>query len=102
MYVAKLIKHPQKWMDAVTADGAYGRWTHGLARKPSEVKQLIAEVAANSQRAEAGHHRLRRQQWRTRNISYSIAPADGIAGLCSEQADARSFKPEVTRLLVAR
>ena len=41
----------QKWVDAVSADGAYGRWAYGLARKPSEVKELIAEAAVNSQRA---------------------------------------------------
>jgi hypothetical protein len=40
----------QKWVDAVSADGAYGRWAYALAKKPSEVKQLIAEVAVNSQR----------------------------------------------------
>jgi hypothetical protein len=36
----------RKWADAVSADGAYGRRAYGLTRKPSEVKQVIAEVAA--------------------------------------------------------
>lgn len=35
----------QKWVDAVSADGAYGRWAYALARKPSEVKQLLADAA---------------------------------------------------------
>jgi len=38
----------QKWVDAVTADGAYGRWAYALAKKPSEVKQVIVEVASSS------------------------------------------------------
>jgi hypothetical protein len=31
----------QKWADAVNADGAYGKWAYALARKSSEVKQLL-------------------------------------------------------------
>jgi len=38
------VQAAQKWVDAVSADGAYGRWAYGLARKPSEVRELIAEV----------------------------------------------------------
>jgi type III restriction enzyme len=33
----------QKWVDAVNADGAYGKWAYALARKPSEVKQLLQQ-----------------------------------------------------------
>src|SRR5258708_4867508 len=32
----------QKRVDAVSADAAYGRWAYSLARKTSEVKQLLA------------------------------------------------------------
>jgi type III restriction enzyme len=38
----------QKWVDAVSADGAYGRWAYGLAKKPSEVRQLIIVAAAGN------------------------------------------------------
>jgi hypothetical protein len=38
----------QTWVDAVSADGAYGRWAYTLARKPSEVKQLLAMAAGQS------------------------------------------------------
>jgi type III restriction enzyme len=38
----------QKWVDAVSADGAYGRWAYGLAKKPAEVKQLIVAAAAGN------------------------------------------------------
>lgn len=33
----------QKWVDAVNADGAYGKWAYALARKPSEVRQLLQQ-----------------------------------------------------------
>jgi len=32
----------QKWVDAVSAYGAFGRWAYALAKKPSEVRQLIS------------------------------------------------------------
>ena len=35
----------QKWVDAVTADGAYGRWAYVVAKKPADVKQLISDTA---------------------------------------------------------
>jgi type III restriction enzyme len=34
----------QKWVDAVNADGGYGRWAYALARKPTEVNKLIADA----------------------------------------------------------
>jgi hypothetical protein len=33
----------QKWVDAVNADRAYDKWAYSLARKPSEVKQILAD-----------------------------------------------------------
>jgi hypothetical protein len=38
----------QKRVDAVSADAAYGRWAYSLARKTSEVKQLLAMAAGQS------------------------------------------------------
>ncbi len=35
----------QKWVEAVNADGTYGRWAYALAKKPSEVRQLISDAA---------------------------------------------------------
>jgi type III restriction enzyme len=34
----------QKWVDAVNADGAFGKWAYALARKPTEVDKLIADA----------------------------------------------------------
>jgi type III restriction enzyme len=34
----------QKWVDAVNADGSYGRWAYALARKPSAVTEILAGV----------------------------------------------------------
>src|SRR5207245_2749325 len=34
----------QRWVDAVNADTTYGRWAYALAKKPTEVKQLIADA----------------------------------------------------------
>ena len=36
----------QKWVDAVSVDGAYGRWAYVVAKKPADVKQLISDTAA--------------------------------------------------------
>ncbi|MGH7923524.1 MAG: restriction endonuclease, partial [Candidatus Binatus sp.] len=35
----------QRWIEAVNADGSYGRWGYALAKKPSEVTKLIADAA---------------------------------------------------------
>lgn len=31
----------QRWVDAVTADGTYGKWRYAIARKPSDVLSLL-------------------------------------------------------------
>ena len=31
----------QRWVAAVNADGTYGKWAYALAKKPTEVPQLI-------------------------------------------------------------
>jgi type III restriction enzyme len=36
----------QKWVDAVNADGTYGRWAYGVAKKPADVTQLIKTALA--------------------------------------------------------
>lgn len=38
----------QKWVDAVNADRTYGRWTYVVAKKPSDVKNLISDIAAEA------------------------------------------------------
>jgi type III restriction enzyme len=38
----------QKWVEAVNADRTYGRWAYALAKKPADVKQLIAEATTGS------------------------------------------------------
>jgi type III restriction enzyme len=37
----------QKWVEAVNADRTYGLWAYAVARKPTDVKQLISDTAAN-------------------------------------------------------
>jgi type III restriction enzyme len=34
----------RKWVEAINADRTYGRWAYALAKRPSEVKQLIADA----------------------------------------------------------
>jgi type III restriction enzyme len=34
-----------RWVDAVNADGGYGRWAYAIASKPSEVTKLIEDAA---------------------------------------------------------
>jgi hypothetical protein len=34
----------QKWVDAVNADGSYGRWAYALAKRPSGVTEILANV----------------------------------------------------------
>ncbi len=35
----------ERWVAAVNADGTYGRWKFGVAKKPEEVRGLIADAA---------------------------------------------------------
>jgi type III restriction enzyme len=35
----------QKWVDAVNADGAYGKWAYALVKKPSDVKEILSAEA---------------------------------------------------------
>jgi type III restriction enzyme len=35
----------ERWVAAVNADGAYGRWAYAVAKKPEEVRGLIDEAA---------------------------------------------------------
>jgi type III restriction enzyme len=37
----------QKWVDAVNADGAYGRWAYAMVKRPSDTKQAIADAAGS-------------------------------------------------------
>ena len=39
------VQAAQKWVHAVSADGAYGRWAYALAKKPADVKHLISNTA---------------------------------------------------------
>jgi type III restriction enzyme len=34
----------QKWVEAVNADRTYGRWAYALARRPADVKPLMADA----------------------------------------------------------
>ncbi|HEX9868981.1 MAG TPA: type III restriction endonuclease subunit R, partial [Candidatus Tectomicrobia bacterium] len=34
-----------RWVDAVNADGSYGRWDYAMARKPEEVRTRLEETA---------------------------------------------------------
>jgi len=36
-----------KWIEAVNADRTYGRWAYVVAKKPTDVKQLISETVTN-------------------------------------------------------
>jgi len=38
----------QKWVEAVNADGSYGRWAYAIAHKPSEVRKLVAEASKDA------------------------------------------------------
>ena len=33
-----------RWVDAVNADGSYGRWDYAMARKPEEVRRRLEET----------------------------------------------------------
>ncbi|MGO9112105.1 MAG: hypothetical protein ACLP9L_23005 [Thermoguttaceae bacterium] len=33
----------ERWVDAVNADGANGQWKYAVAKKPEDVRGLIAE-----------------------------------------------------------
>jgi type III restriction enzyme len=38
----------ERWVAAVNADGTFGQWRYGLAKKPTEVSQIITEVVAST------------------------------------------------------
>ncbi len=38
---------PRKWVEAVNADRTHGRWAYVLAKRPAEVKQIIADAVSN-------------------------------------------------------
>ena len=38
----------RKWVGAVNADQSYGRWAYAVAKKPADVKPLIADAASTS------------------------------------------------------
>ena len=38
----------QKWVEAVNADRTYRRWAYALAKRPAEVKYLIADAISNT------------------------------------------------------
>jgi len=38
----------KRWVDAVNADGAYGRWQYAIARKLDEVSRLVTMAAASA------------------------------------------------------
>lgn len=41
------VQAAQRWVDAVNADGQYGQWRYGIARKPEEIRQILdAEAGA--------------------------------------------------------
>ncbi|MGH7780841.1 MAG: BPTD_3080 family restriction endonuclease [Candidatus Binataceae bacterium] len=42
----------RRWVDAVNADGSYGRWAYAVAKKPADVKQLISDTANNLGRSD--------------------------------------------------
>jgi type III restriction enzyme len=35
----------QRWVDAVTVDSSYGRWQYAIARKPSDVMEILRKAA---------------------------------------------------------
>lgn len=37
----------ERWVSAVNADGAYGKWRYGLAKRPTEVNQLITNAVSS-------------------------------------------------------
>jgi type III restriction enzyme len=37
----------ERWVAAVNADGAYGEWRYGLAKRPTEVNQMIANAVTS-------------------------------------------------------
>jgi hypothetical protein len=34
-----------RWVNAVNADGSYGRWFYAMARRPEDVRMRIEEAA---------------------------------------------------------
>lgn len=38
----------ERWVAAVNADGQYGRWKYGIAKRPEEVRQLLADDGGTS------------------------------------------------------
>jgi len=38
----------QRWVDAVNADGTYGRWAYAVAKKPEEVGMRVEEAVRAS------------------------------------------------------
>ena len=44
----------ERWVAAVNADGSYGRWRYGLAKRPTEVGQIISSVAGSKSATPAG------------------------------------------------
>lgn len=41
----------RRWVDAVNADGTYGRWEYAIAKKPTDVIGLLSEIAASQMTA---------------------------------------------------
>jgi type III restriction enzyme len=37
----------RRWVDALNVDGAYGRWAYEVAKKPSDVVDIISKIAAS-------------------------------------------------------
>ena len=35
----------ERWVAAVTADGTYGCWKYAVAKKPEDIRRLIADAA---------------------------------------------------------
>jgi type III restriction enzyme len=36
----------RRWVDAVNADGSFGRWSYAIARNPNDVPSLIDQALA--------------------------------------------------------
>jgi type III restriction enzyme len=35
----------KRWVDAVNADGTYGNWAYAVAKRPTDVIEIISKIA---------------------------------------------------------
>ncbi len=38
------VQAAKRWVDAVNADGQFGRWAYVIAKKPEDVKRILSDA----------------------------------------------------------